>query len=266
MAQPARKMPPHGEPETVLPSADPFRYGSRWRRVRLPSGEVTEQQIPLTPDDLLDPQLGDEVTQSRPHAKLVTTLNDLLERHFDQDPDVQVLFDMKILWGLPGLPDPSPDIAVVRGAPLNESRSTFKVAEEGVLPCLIIEVVSYSDAEMYRNDHEKKVELYQRVGIPEYLVVDPSFSAEDPLRLTGYRMASDRRYRQIEPDARGCLRSETTSLLFAPSENGRTIRVGDAGTGEWLLTAKEEETARKAAEAELARLRAELERFKKTGQ
>jgi Uma2 family endonuclease len=270
MAQPARKIPPHGEPETALPNADPFRYGSRWRRVRLPNGEVTEQEIPLTPDDLLDPQLGDEVPQSRPHAKVVTTLNDLLERYFDGDPDVQVLFDMKILWGLPGLPNPSPDIAIVRGAPLNEGRSTFKVVEEGVLPCLIIEVVSYSDAEIYRNDHEKKVELYQRVGIPEYLVVDPSFSSEDPLRLTGYRMGSDRRYRRIEPDSRGSLRSETTSLLFAPSEDGRTIRVGNAETGEWLLTAKEEEAAHKAAEeraqeaeAELARLRAELERFKK---
>src|SRR5436309_9439043 len=130
MAQPARKLPPLGEPD----SRDPFRYGSRWRRVRLPSGEVTEQEIPLTPDDLLDPELGDEVTQSRPHAKAVTTLNDLLERHFDGDPDVQVLFDMKIFWGLPGLPNPSPDIAIVRGARQDEGRSTFNVAEEGVRP------------------------------------------------------------------------------------------------------------------------------------
>jgi Uma2 family endonuclease len=259
MAQPARKLPPLGEPD----SRDPFRYGSRWRRVRLPSGEVTDQEIPLTPDDLLDPELGDEVTQSRPHAKAVTTLNDLLERHFDGDPDVQVLFDMKIFWGLPGLPNPSPDIAVVRGARQDEGRSTFNVAEEGVRPCLILEVVSYSDAEMYRNDHEKKVELYQRVGIPEYLVVDPSFAAEDPLLLTGYRLATDGRYRRIEPDSQGRLHSETADLFFAPSQDGRTVRVGDAKTGEWLFTAREEESARKNAEAELARLRAELERLEK---
>jgi Uma2 family endonuclease len=273
MAQPARKLPPLGEPD----SRDPFRYGSRWRRVRLPSGEVNEQEIPLTPDDLLDPELGDEVTQSRPHAKAVTTLNDLLERHFDGDPDAQVLFDMKIFWGLPGLPNPSPDIAIVRGARQDEGRSTFDVAEEGVRPCLILEVVSYSDAEMYRNDHEKKVELYQRVGIPEYLVVDPSFSAEDPLVLTGYRLAYDGRYRRIEPDSQGRLHSETTSLFFAPSQDGRTVRVGDAKTGEWLFTAREEKAARlreakarkaaeeraQGAEAEVARLRAELERLEK---
>jgi Uma2 family endonuclease len=280
MAQPARKLPPFGG---ASETPDPFRYGSRWRRVRLANGEVTDQEIPLTPDDLLDPELGDEVTQSKPHAKAVTTLNELLERHFDDDPDVQVLFDMKIFWGLPGLPNPSPDIAVVRGAREDEGRSTFDVVEEGVLPCLILEVVSYSDAEMYRNDHEKKVELYQRVGIPEYLIVDPSFSSEAPLLLTGYRLASDGRYRRIEPDSSGRLHSETTSLFFAPSEDGRTVRVGDAETGEWLLTAREEKTARireskarkaaekradreteqrKAAEAELAHLRAELERLK----
>jgi Uma2 family endonuclease len=269
MAQPARKMPPFGPPETP----DPFRYGSRWRRVRLANGEVTDQEIPLTADDLLDPELGDEVTQSQPHAKAVTILNDLLERHFDDDPDVQILFDMKIVWGLPGLPNPSPDITVVRGAREDEGRSIFNVVEEGVLPCLILEVVSYSDAAMYKNDHEKKVEIYQRVGIPEYLIVDPSFSAEDPLQLTGYRLAPDKQYRRIEPDSRGRLHSETTSLFFAPSQDGRMVRVGDARTGEWLLTAREEESARiretearKAAEAEIARLRAELERLKKVAE
>ncbi len=210
------------------------------------------------------------MTQSGPHSLIATTLFDLLTRWFAAAADVLVLFDMKMIWGLQGLPNPSPDIAVVRGIRDKEgSRSIFKVAEEGVRPCLIVEVVSYSDTAMYRNDHEKKVELYQKVGIQEYLIVDPSFSPQDPLRLTGYRLGRGGLYRRIEPDARGCLRSETTSLLFAPSEDGRAVRVGDAETGKWLLTAREEEAARireaqarKAAEAEVARLRAELERLR----
>jgi Uma2 family endonuclease len=237
------------DPETAAWRADPFRYGSRWKRIRLPGGEVIDQEIPLTPEDLLDPQLGDEVTQSSPHARIVTMLHDLLHRHFEPDPDVLVLFDMKILWGLPGLPEPSPDLAVVRGIrDKEEARSTFKVAEEGVLPCLIVEVVSYSDADMYRNDHDKKVKLYQQIGIPEYFIIDPPFPPKDPLTLTGYRMASDRRYRPIEPDSAGRLLSETTNLLFALSEDGRTVRVGDAATGEWLLTSEEEQAGREAAE------------------
>ena len=273
MADPLRKMLADEEP-------GPFRYGSRWRRVRLPNGDVIDQEIPLTPEDLLDPQPGDEVTQSDPHAQVVTTLHDLLKRHYEAVRDVVVLFDMKILWGIPGLPEPSPDIAVVRGVPKREGRSIYKVPEEGVLPCLIIEVVSYSDAAMYQNDHEKKVELYRRVGIPEYLIVDPPFPPKDPLALTGYRMASDGRYRRIEPDSRGRIHSETTRLFFAPSEDRRSIRVGDAATGEWLLTGSEERAARlqeaetrkvaeeraREAEAENARLRAELARFEKSGE
>jgi Uma2 family endonuclease len=165
MANPLRKLPADEEPETAAWSADPFRYGSRWRPVRLPTGEVIDQEIPLTPEDLLDPQPGDEVTQSGPHAKILTLLNPLLDTRFQQDPDVLVLFDMKILWGIPGLPDPSPDLAVVRGIrDKDKERSVFRVQEEGVRPCLIIEVVSYSDIEIYRNDHESKVELYQQVG------------------------------------------------------------------------------------------------------
>src|SRR5436853_7730739 len=84
MANPLRKLPADEEPETAAWSADPFRYGSRWRPVRLPTGEVIDQEIPLTPEDLLDPQPGDEVTQSGPHAKILTLLNPLLDTRFKQ--------------------------------------------------------------------------------------------------------------------------------------------------------------------------------------
>jgi Uma2 family endonuclease len=250
MANPLRKMPADEDPETAAWRADPFRYGSRWKRVRLPDGQVIDKEIPLTPEDLLDPQLGDEVPQSGPHAQVATMLNDLLQRHFEPDPDVLVLFDMKILWGIPGLSEPSPDVAVVRGVrDKKKARSTFKIAEEGVLPCLTIEVVSYSDAEIYQNDHDTKVELYQRVGIPEYLIVDPPPEpAKDPAMLTGYRLGSDGRYRRIVPDSQGRILSETTNLLFAPSEDGCMVRVYDAKTGERLLISIEEEVGRKAAE------------------
>jgi hypothetical protein len=132
-----------------------------------------------------------------------------------------------------------------------------------VIPCLIIEVVSYSDAAMYQNDHDKKVKIYQRAGVPEYLIIDPPFPPDGRLRLTAHRMAPDGRYRRLDPDSQGRIHSETTNLFFAPSEEGRTVRIGDAATGEWLLTPSQEQAARKAAEAEVARLRAELERLRK---
>ena len=100
-------------------------------------------------------------------------------------------------------------------------------------------------------------------------------------------MGADARYRPIEPDDRGFLLSGTTGLLFGIARDGRTPLVVDAATGKRLLTGKEaakeakeragaaeeraraaeerarnETEARGAAEAELARLRAELERLK----
>jgi colicin import membrane protein len=278
MADPVRKQPAGG----VLDD-DPFFYGSRWISVRLPDGRIVDEQIPLTPDDLLDPQLGDQVTQSNRHSKMARRLIDLLEEHFDSRPDVHIVNDLKILWGIPKLSEPSPDVAVIQGVwSDDEDWDSFDVQREGARPCLILEVVSSKDAATRRNDYEKKVEIYERAGVPEYLIYDPPTPVtRGRLLLTGHRLGADGRYRSIEPDDRGFLLSETTGLLFGIARDGRTPLVIDAATGKRLLTGKEaakkarervraaegraqsESEARKAAEAELARLRAEIERLKK---
>ena len=280
MAQPTRKMPPLGEPG----SRDPFRYGSRWRRVRLANGEVADQEIPLTAEDLLDPQLGDEVAQSEPHFEFLLLLASLLRRHYRSQGDVLVAGDIKMFWGVPALKEPSPDIAVIPGVrrKYDPERGSFNVAKEGVLPCLIIEIVSATDSEVRRNDYVEKVKIYQQVGIPEYLILDPPTSATKGCLLwTGYRLGSDRRYRRIAPDGDGFLLSETTGLLFGVEKDGETLRIVDAKTGERLLDpddqafreaearkaaeerADREAEQRKTAEAENARLRAELELLRK---
>jgi Uma2 family endonuclease len=273
MAEPARKPPASGGLDD-----DPFFYGSRWVSVHLPNGEVVQRQIPLTPDDLLDPELGDEVTQSDQHFNMMMCLVDLLRRHFAEREDVYVIGDLKMLWRIPGLPGPAPDVAVIPNVRGTENRDSFDVEREETRPWLVIEVVSSRDAKTRRNDYEKKVPIYERAGIPEYLILDPPTRfTQDRLLLTGYRLGADGRYRRIDPDGRGVLLSETTGLLFGVAEDSRTLVVTDAETGERLLTAAEiaaqlawesgarkaAEEGRKAAEAELARLRAELERAKK---
>lgn len=73
MAVPLRQMPVDWEsPEAA--ELDPFRYGWRPKFVRLPNGELDEQRTPLTLEDLLDPQLGDVVTQSETHFDLMIVL------------------------------------------------------------------------------------------------------------------------------------------------------------------------------------------------
>jgi len=278
MAVPLRKMPADRETASSSPNADPFFYGYRLRCVRLPSGEEVEQQIPLTPEDLLDPQPGDVVGQSGPHQKLLRLLVNLLTAFFASREDVLVTSDMKMLWGISGLSEPAPDAAVIPGVRDKDAeRDSFDVAGEGTRPCLILEVVSSKDAETRRNDYERKVEIYQEVRIPEYLILDPPTSrTKKRLLMTGYRLGIDGRYRQIEPDAEGRLLSQTAQLLFGVAEDGRTLQVTDVATGEHLLAPEEvteawkaaekratrEAGARKAAEAENARLRAELERLR----
>jgi hypothetical protein len=175
-------------------------------------------------------------------------------------------------------------------------RGSFNVVEEGVRPCLIIEVVSATDSEVRRNDYEKKVQIYKQAGVPEYLICDPPTSVtQERLLLTGYRLRPNGQYRRIQPDAQGRLLSETTGLLFGVGPDGQTLTILDSRTGEWLvdsgdlarreaeareaaedLAAREakarkaaegqaalEAEARKAAEAELAKLRAELEKVRK---
>jgi Uma2 family endonuclease len=288
-------MPADWEWEPTPAEADPFRYGWRPRLVRLPGGKLEEQRIPLTAADLLDPQLGDEIlTQGGPHAPLATDLYDLVKRFFKRDDSVLVTFDRKLRWGIPGLVEPSPDVAVIRGvrdrAKVARS-STFDVPKEGVRPCLVVEVVSPQYPEIRDNDYVAKVKVYERAGILEYVILEPTFTWRDQILLTGYRLASEGLYRPIELNDQGRLLSETTGLLFGVDDDG-SVLVIDARTGERLRKpsqieadeeaakkraardakarkaaekrATQEAEARKAAEAEIVRLRAELARISKT--
>jgi Uma2 family endonuclease len=276
MAVPVPKTPADWEPQPAPADADPFRYGWRPKYVRLVGSKVEEQRIPLTAADLLDPQLGDEIlVQGGPHAKLSHRLAGILDLFYEDDAEVMVTWDMKMLWGIPGLKEPAPDIAVIRGVRDRDApREVFDVVQEGVRPCLIIEVVSPKYEEVRRNDYVEKREIYARAGIPEYLIVEPFRVRGIPIRQwTGYRLGPDGRYGRIEPDGEGRLLSETTGLLFGIAEDS-TFLVIDTRTGERLLDlsqlaaahkaaeerATQEAEARKTAEAEIARLRSELDR------
>jgi Uma2 family endonuclease len=254
MGMPVPKMPADWEPQPDPEEADPFRYGWRPKYVRLVGGKVEEQRIPLTAEDLLDPQLGDvTLVQGGPHGKLSRRLGGVLELFFEDDADVMVIGDMKILWGIPGLKDPAPDIAVIRGArDEDEVREVFDVVKEGVRPCPIIEVVSPKYEEIRRNDYVEKKAIYERAGIPEYLIVEPFRVPRSPIRKwTGYRSGFDGRYQRIEPDGEGRLLSETTGLLFGIAEDGG-FQVANARTGELLLDLSQLSSARNAAEERAA--------------
>jgi Uma2 family endonuclease len=255
MAEPARK-----------PSAldDPFRFGSRLARVRLANGRVEVREIPLTADDLLEAQVGDQVSQNSWHVDTALMLCDVVRRRYEPHVDVFVTSDMKMIWEIPGLPGPAPDLAVIPGVRNRERyRESFDVRVEGVRPCLVAEIVS-NDPEARRRDYVDKVAIYERAGVPEYLIIDPPFvPREGRCRFAIYRLSPAGEYERVGQDLSGGVFSLTTGLWFGPSPDGQRVEVFDSSPRIRLLTASEEAGARRAAEAEVERLERELERLRR---
>ena len=258
MAEPVRKTP-HAESE----EQDVILL-ERW--VERPGGRGEFLHKPLAPEDYLNPLFGDKWLQGQAHGDLLVELTELLKRHFWPQQDVLVPMEVQHRFG-PGFPKPAPDISVIRGVrDCGGDRSSFDVRKEDVVPSLILEVISRRGGEIRRTDEETKVRLYERAGIPEYLLVyPPNVTADHRFQLAGLRLGLDRRYHPIEPDKEACLFSETTGLRFGISDAGNRIEVFDARTGERIPTPLEIEEARRMAEEELKRLRAEIERLKTFG-
>jgi hypothetical protein len=162
---------------------------------------------------------------------------------------------MKMKWGIPGLKEPAPDVAVIPNLKNKEvGRQSFDVVKEGTRPGLIVEVMSPD----YPGDDTIKVEIYERAGITEYIIINPYAGVEGAgCEMWGYRLAGQK-YRLIELDEHGRLLSQTTGVWFGLDESRRRVVLTDAATGERLLTAREEKEARLEAEARAEALAARL--------
>jgi Uma2 family endonuclease len=297
MGEPAWKMPP-GENEE--PDDDSPGFPLLERVVEHRDGRLEIRHTPLTVRSFLNPRYGDKWLQGFAHQKLTAELWQIVTDHFASQPDVVVTSDVQYLFG-PGLSKPVPDVGVLRDVRDRKLIQESVDVQKAGRPCLLIEVVSPKNPRIRDADEKRKVRLYRRAGIPEYVLVRPPRDKDsgEPIRLWGYRLGLGGRYRLIEPDGQGRLLSETTGLAFAVSPGGDQVDVFDAATGKRLLRhdeimeaqraaeraretaekraahamasrrAAEEKAARateaqKAAEEELARLRAELERYKKS--
>ncbi len=241
----------------------------RW--VEGPGGELELLELPLTPELFLNPELGDKRTQGEWHDLTGGEISVILRSWLKSQPGAaRVFHDLKHLLG-PGLPAPAPDVSVVHGLLDPTPLDSLDLQKEGVRPSLVLEVVSPLSARVRQTDLEKKVALYESVGIPEYLIVDTSARKRAARRYTllGYRLDAAGRYRRIVPDAEGRLLSETTGVLFQIAASGDRVLLFEAATGRRLLNLEEQEEradreaeARRAAEAELVRLRAEIDRLR----
>ncbi len=221
---------------------------------------------PTETADLYPESDGKPMAETERHFRELLKTFNRIENHFAHLPDVYVLGDMMMYYE-EGNPRKSisPDIFVAFGIGKKERR-IYKIWEEGKPPDFVLEFASKGT---YRTDLTRKVQLYASIGIPEYFVYDVD-RRYLPTPLMGFRLIGDE-YVEIPALANGGLRSETLGLEFHVLEDSLGIYDPEAET--WLKTsaeraedaeerANQEADARHKAEAEVARLQAELERLK----
>jgi colicin import membrane protein len=200
----------------AIDPADPFRYG--WRDVRQLQSDGSErwERMPLSLEDVLHPQLGDSYPQGSEHAAQRHYLANVFETRLAGDPTARVFCDLGIAWGDPELKVHSPDITVVFGVEPRDDWDIFDVAQTGVRPTLIVEVVSSLTVTL---DRVVKLEEYDYAGVPFYVLVDLTMLPEPPMRrLVGYRRTPGG-YRIMPPDEHDRLWLEPLNLWLGIADN-----------------------------------------------
>jgi Uma2 family endonuclease len=156
-----------------------------------------------------------------------------------------------------------PDVFVVKGL-YPKDRRFYKLWVERRPPSVVIEVTS---RKAKKQDTVVQPDLYRRLGVAEFFLFDPMQEYLDP-PVQGYRLSGEG-YEPLPRTSDGWLESEQLGLRMGVEDEELALRRLD--TGERLLTAEEalqieaesrraETEARRAAEAEVARLREELRR------
>lgn len=214
---------------------------------------------------------GKPMAETTLHRVVMQDLIHGLESHFRTVPDVWVGGNLFLCYqeGNPGAAL-APDVLFARGV-AKYPRDNYLLWQERP-PGLIVEVTSRSTK---REDLGKKKDIYQRIGIEEYVLFDPYGEYLKP-RLQGFQLTRAG-YEPMSLERDGGLFCRTTGLLLRPE--GTRARLVEPGTGKPLPWPDEEAAVRQAAEAarqaaeerariledEVARLRAELERSRQQG-
>lgn len=184
---------------------------------------------------------GNPMAETEVHLRLTMYLIQALDEHFSAAPDVYVVGDM-LFYYEEGRPQSvvAPDVFVVQGIP-KKIRQNYLLWEEGKVPSLVIEVTSRTTRV---KDLTSKKNLYERLGVTEYLLFDPLGDYLDP-RLRGFRLTRGK-YQSMAPSLDGSLVSRTTGVLFRPE--GDFLRLTDAASGQPLLSHQEWRERAKQAE------------------
>jgi Uma2 family endonuclease len=237
---------------------DPFFYGYRWVRVKTPDGRTVSEQVPLTRDDLLDPQEDDHVSNRHLHDLITGRYGEMLRTLFRSRglDDVLVTCNVKMLWAESTIKRVAPDLAVIPGVEKPDERdfTSFDEAQEGTRPSFVLEVLSDATES---TDYGDKPGVYNKAKVAEYFTLDQK---QTPWVLGARRRyPATSRYRKVRPGQDGRIVSEELELVFEIGEDKKSLVLTDLRTGERLRDHWAAEEGRRQAE-EAAKAEAEQRR------
>ncbi len=222
----------------------------------------------LPPEEAEYPESdGQPMAETDTHLEqMVDALMHPLKERYRNDADVYISGNLFVYYE-EGNPRAvvAPDVFVVFGVP-KKLRRIYKVWEEGRPPDIVFELTS---RKTYREDLSDKRILYEELGVREYFLFDP---LRDYLRppLQGFRL-HDGYYQPLLPDSLpdGEWQIDSEVLGLTLQTNGSFLRLYDPQQERFLLSRAEEAEARRQAEAQLAQeiaarqaLEAELARLR----
>jgi Uma2 family endonuclease len=146
----------------------------------------------------------------------------------------------------------APDVFVSRVP--EHPRTSYDLQVEGHFPEFVLEVVSPSSA---ARDEDVKVDAYEALEAKEYVLFTPK--ARRPSVLRGYRLNEKKRFEPLPLDSDGRLWSTILGLNLVVRG---TMLQAQTADGRLLLTPEQDAEARRRAEAEVERLRREIERYR----
>lgn len=228
---------------------------------------------PLLEADFLNPEEGDHFMQSDLHERDTTDAASIFRYIYRDHPTTRIFSDVKMLWGIKGLSQPAPDVAVVPNIQAQKKkRTSFDVQKEGTRPCFILEMVSSNYREA---DVKDKVSIYAEADVAEYVWIDPHEQEDGSTsyEVQGYTLQGNE-YQPIEPNEQGWLYCATVNVWIGPNEAKDGFVIVDAKTRQRILPDQEarlkaeaevdaEAQKRKEAEQRAANAEAELARLRK---
>jgi Uma2 family endonuclease len=208
---------------------------------------------------------GEPMAETPVHRDATLDLIAMLKARYLAEPGVYVSGNM-MMYYVEGDPEKwiAPDVFVTFGIPKLPEREIYQTWREGKGPDVVIEVTSRSTA---RTDQRWKFALYRdKIKVREYFLFDPREETLAGVSLIGYRRIG-RVYQPI-PKTAGRLASKLLGLQLEAS--GAQLKLYDPRRAAYLLTPAEmsaaleqESVARAVAEAEVKRLKREIEELRR---